>query len=102
MFLHAPLPLPPPSEQGRAPAAESAADSKAAAGAAGGERAARGGRIIRAGDMVIVYENVNSAKFIYVQAGGVFQNRYGTFRHDVRPFFFVPQSPSAAAAGRRD
>lgn len=64
-------------EQGEAAAADNSrpeADDEAPAGP----------RRIEPGDMVIVYENINSAKFIYVERGGVFKNRYGTFRHDVR------------------
>lgn len=109
MFLHAPL-----LEQQEAHARRRQQQQQQEAGAAAdtipvdGEPPAAGPRRIEAGDMVIVYENINSAKFVYVERDAVFRNRYGTFRHNVRlASLSVARrrrraSERASARGRRD
>lgn len=40
-------------------------------------------RLIQDGDLVVVYENINSIKSVYVSSKATFQNRYGAFPQKV-------------------
>jgi tRNA (adenine57-N1/adenine58-N1)-methyltransferase len=82
MFLHAPLLLE-QEEARRQHAEEQQVDASAASAEEAPPPPPAGPRRIEAGDMVIVYENINSAKFVYVERDGFFRNRYGTFRYNV-------------------
>ena len=34
------------------------------------------------GDLIVIYENVESIKYFTLEKGKVFQNRFGSFKHD--------------------
>ena len=41
-----------------------------------------GDKIMKDGDLVIVYERHDTLDHIYLKKGAIFKNKYGTFPHD--------------------